>query len=147
MECFLAIDIGDSSGRHIVGTKENGRLCLKEVYRFENGMKHDNKDASLYWDVDELYGEILNGMKACKEAGFEPKSMGIDTWGVDFLLLDEAGERIGNAIAYRDKRTEQMDKIVYETVQEPASTGIREGRNFFDDSGLFSFSIDWRNWK
>lgn len=75
MECFLAIDIGASSGRHIVGTKENGRLCLKEVYRFENGMKHDNKDASLYWDVDELYGEILNGMKACKEAGFEPKSM------------------------------------------------------------------------
>lgn len=118
MECFLAIDIGASSGRHIVGTKENGRLCLKEVYRFENGMKHDNKDASLYWDVDELYGEILNGMKACKEAGFEPKSMGIDTWGVDFVLLDEAGERIGNAIAYRDKRTEQMDKIVYETVQE-----------------------------
>ena len=118
MECFLAIDIGASSGRHIVGTKENGRLCLKEVYRFENGMKHDNKDASLYWDVDELYGEILNGMKACKEAGFEPKSMGIDTWGVDFVLLNEAGERIGNAIAYRDKRTEQMDKIVYETVQE-----------------------------
>ena len=94
MECFLAIDIGASSGRHIVGTKENGRLCLKEVYRFENGMKHDNKDASLYWDVDELYGEILNGMKACKEAGFEPKSMGIDTWGVDFVLLNEAGERI-----------------------------------------------------
>ncbi|CUX25037.1 rhamnulokinase [Clostridium sp. C105KSO13] len=118
MKCFLAIDIGASSGRHIIGFLRDGKLRLQEVYRFENGMKHENKDAFLYWDVDKLFEEIINGMAACKEAGFQPESMGIDTWGVDFILLNKKGERIGEAVAYRDTRTDKMDQLVYQRISE-----------------------------
>lgn len=132
MKCFLAVDIGASSGRHIVGTLEDGKFKLKEVYRFENGMKRENKDALLYWDTEGLFREIINGMKACKNAGFYPESMAIDTWGVDFVLLDRNGDCIGKAVAYRDNRTYQMDRLVYRTVGEKElyrRTGIQK-QNF-----------------
>ena len=83
---YLAIDIGASSGRHILGSIQNGKLVLEEIYRFRNAM--DEEKDTLYWDVDRLYAEILTGMKKCKEAGKIPESAGIDTWGVDFVLLD-----------------------------------------------------------
>ena len=78
---FLAIDIGASSGRHILGSIENGKIVLEEVYRFWNGM--DNVEGTLCWDVDRLFNEIIAGMKKCKEIGKIPVSVGIDTWGVD----------------------------------------------------------------
>ena len=124
---YLAIDIGASSGRHILAHKEGGKMVLEEVYRFPNGM--EEKDGELVWDSERLFNEIKNGMKRCRELGKIPVSLGIDTWGVDFVLLDDKGERIGNAAAYRDSRTKGMDEKVYEIVDEDelyALTGIQK---------------------
>ncbi|HIX30110.1 MAG TPA: rhamnulokinase [Candidatus Blautia stercoravium] len=129
MKCFLAVDIGASSGRHMVGFLQDGKIRLQEIYRFSNGMKRESKSAPLCWDVEELFEEILNGMAACRKKGFQPESMGIDTWGVDFVLLDSDGNRLGDAAAYRDSRTEHMDALVYEKIGEEElyeRTGIQK---------------------
>ena len=104
--CYLAVDIGASSGRHILGFVRDGRMELKEIYRFENRLIR--KDGHLCWEIDHLAAEVVNGLKACHEAGYAPVSMGIDTWAVDFVLLDKDGSRIGDAVAYRDERTDTM---------------------------------------
>lgn len=103
---YLAVDIGASSGRHILGSLENGKIHLEEIYRFENGMQE--KNGHLCWDFEYLFSEILNGMKKCKELGKVPESVGVDTWGVDFVLVDEAGNRIGDSVGYRDHRTDHI---------------------------------------
>ena len=124
---YLAIDIGASSGRHILGSINNGKIELEEVYRFQNGM--DEEDGTLYWDVDRLFGEILTGMRKCRDIGKIPESVGIDTWGVDFVLLDQEGRMIGKAVGYRDHRTEGMDKEVYKIIPEEElykRTGIQK---------------------
>ena len=120
---YLAIDIGASSGRHILAHMENGKMVLEEIYRFPNGMAE--KDGELVWEPERLFEEIKNGMKKCKELGKIPVSLGIDTWGVDFVLLDEEGERIGNATAYRDSRTKGMDEKVYEVIDEEPESRSR----------------------
>ncbi len=124
---FLAIDIGASSGRHILGHLENGKMVLEEMHRFPNG--NVKKDGELTWDIDGLFEEILTGMKKCKEAGKIPVSVGIDTWAVDIVLLDENDERIGNAVGYRDSGTRGMDLEVYKAIPEEelyARTGIQK---------------------
>lgn len=111
---YLAIDIGASGGRHILGSVVDGRICLEEIYRFDNGMEKIN--GALCWNTEKIFHEILEGMKKCKEAGKIPVSVGIDTWGVDFILLDCNNKIVGDAIGYRDHRTENMpeevDKII-----------------------------------
>ncbi len=127
MKYFLAIDIGAESGRHILGRIENGVLCTEEIYRFPNGVKR--KNGQMVWEIDRLFSEIINGMKRCKEIGKIPESVGIDTWAVDFVLLDKSGNRIGDAISYRDERTKGADRLVYEIISEPelyARTGIQK---------------------
>ncbi|MBQ8518310.1 MAG: rhamnulokinase [Agathobacter sp.] len=124
---YLAIDIGASSGRHILGHLENGKMVLEEIHRFPNG--NVEKDGELTWDIDGLFKEILVGMKKCKEAGKIPVSVGIDTWAVDIVLLDEEDKRIGNAVGYRDSGTKGMDEKVYEQILEDelyARTGIQK---------------------
>ena len=124
---YLAVDIGASSGRHILAHLENGKMVLEEVHRFPNGMVE--KDGENVWDVDELFAQIKLGMKKCGELGKIPVSVGVDTWGVDFVLLDNKGERIGNAVAYRDGRTRGMDEEVYKVIPEDAlyaRTGIQK---------------------
>ncbi|MGN1171289.1 MAG: rhamnulokinase [Lachnospiraceae bacterium] len=124
---FLAIDIGASSGRHILGSMKDGKIVLEEVYRFWNGM--DNIDGSLCWNVDRLFKEIIAGMKKCKEIGKIPVSVGIDTWGVDFVLLDRNGRILGRTVGYRDHRTDGMDAEVYKIIAEEelyARTGIQK---------------------
>lgn len=108
---FLAIDIGASSGRHILGSMQNGKIIIEEAYRFENGMR--KKNGHLQWDVAHLAKEILAGMRKCKEVGKIPATVGIDTWGVDYVLLDEKDEIVGNTYGYRDNRTKGMDEEVY----------------------------------
>ncbi len=127
MKYYLAVDIGASSGRHILAHMEDGQICLEEVYRFVNG--NVTKNGHLCWELDRLFAEIVNGLKACKEAGKIPVSMGIDTWGVDFVLLDEHDNVLGDTVAYRDSRTEGIDKLVYEKISEDelyARTGIQK---------------------
>lgn len=124
---YLAIDIGASSGRHILGRLKDGRMELEEIHRFPNGMVE--KNGSNVWDVDELFAQIKVGMKKCREAGKIPVSVGVDTWGVDFVLLDKEGQRIGDAVAYRDRRTEGMDREVYRIIGEEelyGRTGIQK---------------------
>lgn len=126
-EYYLAVDIGASGGRHILGWKEDGRLKLEEVYRFENGM--ENQDGYLCWDLDRLFSSILEGMRRCREIGKIPVSMGVDTWGVDFVLLDEQNRVIGRTVGYRDKRTEGMDRKVSEKISQEElyeRTGIQK---------------------
>ncbi len=130
MKYYLAIDIGASSGRHILGHIENQKIILEEIYRFPNGMK--KKDNHLIWDTDGLFLHILNGMKKCKEKNIIPYSMGIDTWAVDYALLDSNGNRIQDVYGYRDTRTEQADQKVYEMITEKdlyIRTGIQK-QNF-----------------
>jgi len=100
---YLAIDIGASSGRHILGKLENGKLEFKELYRFENGAKKVGD--KLVWDFDSLFSNVIAGIKKCKENGVIPYSVGIDTWGVDYALLDEENRMIGEVFSYRDSRT------------------------------------------
>ncbi|MDE7017491.1 MAG: rhamnulokinase [Lachnospiraceae bacterium] len=124
---FLAIDIGASSGRHILGSLENGKIVLEEVHRFWNGM--DDIDGTLCWDVERLFREIIEGMRKCREIGKIPESVGIDTWGVDYVLLDQEDNMIGQAIGYRDHRTDGMDEEVYKIIKEDdlyARTGIQK---------------------
>lgn len=111
---YLAVDIGASSGRHIIAEVVDGKIVLEEVYRFWNGM--DEKDGSLCWDVDRLFQEIMNGLKKCKEIGKIPSYMGIDTWAVDYVLLDKEDKVLGKTYGYRDGRTTGMDEKVYEII-------------------------------
>ncbi len=104
-EFYLAIDIGASSGRHILGYIQDGKLCLEEIYRFENGFFEEN--GSLVWNVEHLVNEVKNGIKKCSEIGKIPKTLAIDTWGVDYVLLDEEKNLINPTFCYRDSRTEK----------------------------------------
>lgn len=124
---YLAVDIGASSGRHMLASMVDGKMQLEEVYRFPNGM--DNKDGTLCWDVERLFGEIKNGLKRCKELGKIPVSMAIDTWGVDYVLLDKDDHILGDTVGYRDSRTIGMDEKVYEKISLEdlyARTGIQK---------------------
>lgn len=113
---YLAIDIGASSGRHMLGFIENGQMKYEEVYRFSNGLI--KKQNELCWDLNKLFKEIVAGLKKCKELGKIPVSVGIDTWGVDFVLLDDEEQILGNSVGYRDTRTNHMDECVYQIISE-----------------------------
>ena len=109
----LAFDFGASSGRAIIGHFDGENICLEEVHRFSNDPVSVN--GTLYWDVLRLFFEIKQGLTKAKLAGgFD--SIGIDTWGVDFGLLDEFGCLLENPIHYRDARTAGMIEEVFKTV-------------------------------
>ena len=114
MKYCLAIDMGASSGRHILGYLEDGKLKFEEIYRFENGIIQI--DGNLCWDVDHLFNEIKNGLKECKKRGITPDTVAIDTWGVDYVLLNKEREEILPVFSYRDNRTsgipEEIDKLI-----------------------------------
>jgi len=113
---YLAIDIGASSGRHMLASLVNGKMELEEIYRFENGMVE--REGSLCWEHEKLFQEMINGLKKCKEQGKIPTTMAIDTWGVDYVLLDKEDHLLGDTIGYRDSRTGGMDEKVVEIISE-----------------------------
>lgn len=114
MAYALAIDIGASSGRHILGEYVNGKIETTEIYRFENGFKEEN--GTFYWDIKELTASVIEGIKKCAEIGKIPTTVAIDTWGVDYVLMDKDLNEILPAVAYRDSRTvgipDEVDKII-----------------------------------
>ena len=127
MNYYLAIDIGASSGRHILGHVENGKMVLEEMYRFDN--LQVRKNGHDCWDMDNLWNGIMGGLKACGAAGKIPVTIGIDTWGVDYVLLDENDQVLGDAVAYRDSRNEGMDLEVSKFITPEAlyaRTGIQK---------------------
>lgn len=105
MKYYLAIDIGASSGRHLLGHLENQQLVLEELYRFEN--KLNLRQGHVVWDVEYLFSCIQEGIRECVKQDKIPVSLGIDTWAVDYVLLNQAGERVTDAISYRDQRCEE----------------------------------------
>ena len=111
-ESYLAIDLGAESGRTILGTLENDRLSLTELHRFPNpGVR---TLGALHWDVLRLFDEMKTGLG--KAAEHKPVSLGVDTWGVDYALLDRDGELVGNPHHYRDPRTNGMLEAVTKIV-------------------------------
>ena len=114
MAYHLAVDIGASSGRHILGWLEGGLLRTREVYRFEN--KTERKRGRLCWDLEALGREVIRGLARCRELGQVPETVGVDTWAVDFALLDGRGQILGDTVAYRDSRTQGMDLLAEQLV-------------------------------
>ena len=108
MNYFLAIDLGASGGRHIVGWEENGEIRTEEIYRFPNGM--DERDGHLVWDTDRLFSEVKTGIRKSFERFPKIESLSIDTWGVDYVLL-RGDEEVKPTYAYRDHR---MDEVIDE---------------------------------
>lgn len=119
---YLAIDIGASSGRHILAHIEKEKLVLEEIYRFENGFEEHN--GSFVWNIDHLEAEVKAGIKKCKELGKIPVSVAIDTWGVDYALLDGNKKVIKPVFSYRDNRTNKVkNEIPFEKLY--SKTGIQ----------------------
>ncbi len=127
MKNYLAIDIGASSGRHIIGRVDNGKIALEEVFRFTNSQVR--KDGHDCWDIDGLVASVKEGIDAALAKG-SVESIGLDTWGVDFVLLDEKGERCSDAVAYRDTRTsgaaEEIEAGVMPFAELYRRTGIQK---------------------
>ncbi|VGO12937.1 L-Rhamnulokinase [Pontiella desulfatans] len=127
MKHYLAVDLGASSGRTIVGTLDNGKLTLKEMNRFWNGPTEVR--GTLLWDFVHLFRNIREGIAlAKKEYGDGLVSMGVDTWGVDFGLFDADGSLLRNPVNYRDSRTVGMfEKVFFRVPKEEvfAQTGIQ----------------------
>ncbi len=109
----LAFDFGASSGRAILGTLNGGKIEMKEIHRFSNDPVTVN--GTMYWDILRLFFEIKAGItKATVEGGFD--AISIDTWGVDFGLIDSKGRLLGNPVHYRDKRTDNIADEVYKII-------------------------------
>ncbi|WP_307338211.1 rhamnulokinase [Metabacillus malikii] len=122
----LAVDIGASSGRLIIGHIDNGKLQLNEIHRFDNHIVH--KGDHYCWDVDKLFSEIKAGIKKCVNVGIQPDSIGIDTWAVDYILLDENEQLLTDAVAYRDPRTDGIMDEVFKIIPKEKiylETGIQ----------------------
>ena len=123
---YLAVDIGASSGRHIVGWMEDGRLCTEEVYRFPNGVQR--QDGHLVWDIEGIFAHVKEGLKAAFARYPRIESVSIDTWAVDYVLLDAQDQPVYPVYAYRDGRTQDAVGTVHGIVpfaQLYARTGIQ----------------------
>ncbi len=114
MNYYLAVDIGASTMRMILGWVDNGKIELQEVYRSPNVL--ETRNGHLCWSLDKLFSGIVAGLKKCKELDKIPATMGIDTWAVDYVLLDESDRILGDSVAYRDSRTEGMDRLLEKTL-------------------------------
>jgi sugar (pentulose or hexulose) kinase len=127
VEKYIAVDLGAESGRVMIGSISNERIDLEEIHRFSNGPIEEN--GTLRWDFQRLLGEIKTGIgKAAKEAGGHLQGLGIDSWGVDFGLLDADGNLLENPYHYRDSQTEGMREKAFELMGKRAiydNTGIQ----------------------
>lgn len=109
MKTYLSIDIGASSGRHILFEKgDDGKLSLTEIYRFKTALIH--RDGHDYWDIEKLFSDVLAGLRKAKEARKIPERIGIDTFGVDYALLNSENELTDGILSYRDNRTAAAKK-------------------------------------
>lgn len=122
----LAIDIGASSGRILHGFLAQEKIVINEIHRFPNRFHEEN--GHLFWQIDALFEEILKGLQIAKQQGIEACTIGIDTWAVDYVLLDELGQRMQPVYAYRDERTAHtMEKVFTQLSKETIyeKTGIQ----------------------
>jgi rhamnulokinase len=126
-QTYLAYDLGASSGKAVAGTFDGSKVTLEEIHRFTNGGV--NVGTGLYWDALRLFDEMLTGLRKCVQSnGPDLMGIGIDTWGVDFALLDANDELLGNPRCYRDPRVNgMMDKAFLQVPKEEifAETGLQ----------------------
>lgn len=115
MDCYVALDIGASSGRIILFDK-NKEFKIKEIHRFSNGFR--KKDGNLRWDIEKIIKETLKGLEKVKELGIEECSFGVDTWAVDYILLDKHGNVQQDPISYRDSRAKLTIKKMSNILQK-----------------------------
>lgn len=141
MKYYLAIDIGASSGRAIVGFMENKELKLDEVFRFPNGVKKE--DEHLIWDIDSLYENVLEGIYKALFKYSKIESMSIDTWGVDYVLLSK-DKVIKPCYAYRDTRTKEVIPLVHDIIPFDRLYSIT-GSQFQDFNTIYQFYHDKRS--
>lgn len=128
MTYYLAVDIGASSGRHMLSHLEDGKLVLEEIYRFPNGMTE--KNGHKVWDVERLFAEILNGMKQCARLGKNSRTawgLTPGRWTMSFWM--GRGRRIGDAAAYRDGRHRAWMKKCMLISRRKNSTTEQESKN------------------
>ena len=120
-KAYLAVDMGASSGRHVVGLHDGRQLWLEEVYRFENGPVE--AAGRMYWDLLHQWSHVRHGLRAAgARFGAQIASVGVDTWGVDFGLLGPGDELLGNPCDYRDARTNGMMEKAFAIVPERRSS-------------------------
>ncbi|MGL4863815.1 MAG: rhamnulokinase [Cetobacterium sp.] len=158
IDYFLAVDIGASSGRHLLGYIKDDKIYLEEIHRFKNELHL--KQGKICWKLDYLFNEIILGMKKCKELNKIPISLAIDTWGVDFVLLDKNNNVIDDFISYRDKRTHGLVNEITKDLSKDIiykKTGIQfqefntlyqlkaTSKNFLDKASSFLMIPDFFN--
>ena len=103
LDTYLAIDFGAGSGRVMAGFVSAGMVDLEEIYRFPN--RQVKLGNHLYWDFPALFADMKQGISKAVRRGYHIKGIGIDTWGVDFGLIDKKGNLLNNPVCYRDSRT------------------------------------------
>lgn len=132
---FLAFDLGASSGRAILGILENNKLDLIEIHRFKNQMTHIH--GHYYWNIFSLFEELKTGLKKCiSEFKIQPDSLGTDTWGVDYALVNKEGQLVGLPYAYRDHRTDNSMPEFFEILPKK-ETYLLSGIQFMQFNTLF----------
>ena len=114
MATMVAVDVGAQSGRVVVGRFDGSRFAIDEVHRFANVPVLAG--GTLHWDALRLYEEMLEGIGAAARETSDIDSVGVDTWGVDFALIDRAGRLIGNPVHHRDRRTDGVMEQVFARV-------------------------------
>lgn len=123
---YLAVDFGAGSGRVIAGTLSDGKIVLDEIHRFGN--RQIKAGNHMYWDFLSLFEEMKTGLRIAARKGYNVRGIGIDTWGVDYGLIDRNGNLIGNPVCYRDSRTDGLPEEVFKLIDEAAhyqETGIQ----------------------
>lgn len=121
-EVYLAVDFGGGSGRVIAGYPAEGGLQLETVYRFPN--RQVRMGGRIYWDFLSLFEDMKRGIRMAVDKGYRIKSVGIDTWGVDFGLIDKQGNLLGNPVCYRDSRTDGMPEQVFARIDPSAHYAV-----------------------
>ena len=149
MDNFFAVDLGATSGRTILGSIQDGKLSLREMTRFPNNIIQTG--GHFYWDIFALYAEIIRGLKVVADEGITIRSIGIDTWGVDFVCIGSDGNILRNPYSYRDPQTQGMVEAL-KTPQSPfgqelsvASIYDKTGIQFMDFNSLFQLAAMRRN--
>lgn len=132
---FLAVDLGATSGRTIIGTLENGKISLEELTRFDNAIIETG--GHFYWDIFALYNEIIKALKLVKRQNTPITSIGIDTWGVDFVYIGKDGGILRNPACYRDPHTDGMMDDYFQHVINRKEVYDKTGIQFMNFNSLF----------
>lgn len=135
--CFMAVDLGATSGRTILGSVEQGQLIQKEFTRFPNRITE--LGGHFYWNIYDLYAEIIRALRLVAEQGIRLESIGIDTWGVDFVCIGKDGNLLRNPFSYRDPHTEGIMEEFFKKIPKEEVYN-RTGIQFMNFNSLFQFA-------